>query len=49
MSPSLQEEYKPVVAYSYDNEVIKPYYYSVRLEDEQIDVEYAPSHQVSFI
>lgn len=45
LSPSLQEEYKPVVAYSYDNEVIKPYYYSVRLEDEQIDVEYAPSHQ----
>lgn len=45
LSPSLREEYKPVVAYSYDNEVIKPYYYSVRLEDEQIDVEYAPSHQ----
>ena len=35
LSPSLREEYKPVVAYSYDNEVIKPYYYSVRLEDEQ--------------
>mgnify|MGYP002695678000 FL=1 len=45
LSPSLREEYKPVVVYSYDNEVIKPYYYSVRLEDEQIDVEYAPSHQ----
>ena len=24
LSPSLREEYKPVVAYSYDNEVIKP-------------------------
>lgn len=45
LSPLLQEDCSPIVTYSYDNEVIKPYYYKVRLEDEQIDVEYAPSHQ----
>jgi len=31
--------------YSYDNEEIKPYYYSVDLDDEGINVQYAPSHQ----
>lgn len=35
----------PVLTYSYDNEVIKPYYYSVYLDEPGIDVEYAPSHQ----
>ena len=45
ISPLQRENDKPVVSYSYDNEVIKPYYYKVRLDDEQINVEYAPSHQ----
>lgn len=34
-----------IVRYGYDNEVIKPYYYSVDLDDEGIQVQYAPSHQ----
>ena len=45
ISPLQRENEKPVVSYSYDNEIIKPYYYKVRLDDEQINVEYAPSHQ----
>lgn len=36
---------RPVVAYSYDNEKITPYSYSVCLDDIGIGVEYAPSHQ----
>lgn len=31
--------------YSYDNEVIKPYFYSVYLDNENVEVSYAPSHQ----
>ncbi|MCP9612311.1 GH92 family glycosyl hydrolase [Coprobacter sp. LH1063] len=38
-------EVKPVVKYSYDDEVIKPYYYSVYLDEQNIGVEFAPSHQ----
>jgi predicted alpha-1,2-mannosidase len=36
---------KPVINYSYDNEVVKPYYYSVRLEEPNVNVRFAPSHQ----
>lgn len=36
---------KPVENYSYDQEVITPYRYMVRLDDAAIDVDYAPSHQ----
>lgn len=36
---------EPVVQYSYDNEAIKPYGYSVYLDDAAIDVDFAPSHQ----
>lgn len=36
---------KPVINYSYDNEEIKPYYYSVYLDEYKTQVEYAPSHQ----
>ena len=36
---------KPVVSYSYDNEKIKPYGYSVYLDDQEINVHYAVSHQ----
>lgn len=36
---------QPVIAYSYDREQIRPYRYQVYLDDEQIDVDFAPSHQ----
>lgn len=35
----------PVISYSYDNEVIKPYYYSVFLDEIGADVKFAPSNQ----
>ena len=35
----------PVVSYSYDNEIIKPYYYSVFLDELGAEVKFAPSHQ----
>ncbi len=35
----------PVISYSYDNEIIKPYYYSVFLDEMGADVKFAPSHQ----
>ena len=31
--------------YSYDNENVKPYRYSVYLDDEDINIDFAPSHQ----
>ena len=40
-----EADIKPVISFSYDNEVIKPYYYSVYLDELQTDVRYAPSHQ----
>ncbi|MFV0420314.1 MAG: GH92 family glycosyl hydrolase [Dysgonomonas sp.] len=33
------------INYGYDNEMAKPYFYSVDLDDYGIHVEYAPSHQ----
>ena len=33
------------IHYGYDNEVTKPYYYSVDLDDYGMHVQYAPSHQ----
>ncbi|RZF58696.1 GH92 family glycosyl hydrolase [Sphingobacterium corticibacterium] len=36
---------KPVIDYSYDQEIITPYSYYVYLEDENIDVDFAVSHQ----
>lgn len=36
---------KPIEEYSYDNEVIKPYYYNVYLDEENINVAFAPGHQ----
>lgn len=39
------ENIKNVIPLSYDNEVIKPYYYSVDLDELDIAVKYAPSHQ----
>ncbi|MDR2914735.1 MAG: glycoside hydrolase family 92 protein [Tannerella sp.] len=35
----------PVVNYTYDNENITPYRYSVFFDEENIQVDYAPSHQ----
>lgn len=35
----------PVVSYSYDNEIIKPYYYAVYLDELGAEVKFAPSHQ----
>ncbi|MDR1502126.1 MAG: GH92 family glycosyl hydrolase, partial [Prevotella sp.] len=35
----------PVVNYTYDNEKITPYRYSVFFDEEKIQVDYAPSHQ----
>ncbi len=39
------KDIKRVMPLSYDNEVIKPYYYSVYLDDQDISVQYALSHQ----
>lgn len=39
------DKLNPVISYSYDNEKIKPYAYSVYLDDAEIDVDYAVSHQ----
>ncbi|MCM1143036.1 MAG: GH92 family glycosyl hydrolase [Muribaculum sp.] len=36
---------RPVISYTYDNEDLRPYYYSVRLDEPGIDVKFAPSHQ----
>lgn len=36
---------KSTLDYGYDNEVIKPYYYEVDLDDYGINVQFAPSHQ----
>ncbi len=33
------------INYGYDNEIIKPYYYSVDLDDYGVHAEFAPSHQ----
>ena len=35
----------PVIVYSYDQEKIKPYRYQVYLDEANIQVDYAPSHQ----
>lgn len=40
-----EKDLSSVIAYGYDNEIAKPYYYSVDLDDYNIGVRYAPSHQ----
>ena len=40
-----EADLKPVIHFSYDKEKIYPYYYSVFLDEQNTDVEYAPSHQ----
>jgi predicted alpha-1,2-mannosidase len=36
---------KPVIKYSYDQEKVKPYFYSVYLDEQETEVSFAPSHQ----
>ena len=36
---------KPVIEYSYDLENIRPYFYSVYLDEQGTEVNFAPSHQ----
>ncbi len=47
LSPYQGEEagLKPVIGYSYDREQIRPYRYRVYLDENNIDVDFAPSHQ----
>lgn len=40
-----REALTPVTAYSYDNEMLTPYSYSVYLDAPEINVRFAPSHQ----
>lgn len=40
-----RKEIKPVISYSYDNERITPYSYTVYLDQENIEVDYSLSHQ----
>jgi predicted alpha-1,2-mannosidase len=40
-----EKEIRPVVSYSYDQERITPYSYSVYLDEQQTEVQFAVSHQ----
>ena len=40
-----EKEIRPVIAYSYDHEKITPYSYSVYLDEQQTEVQFAVSHQ----
>ncbi len=40
-----EDEIKAVIPLSYDNEIIKPYYYSADVGENNIHVAFAPSHQ----
>ena len=40
-----EQNLQPVVSYSYDLEEVKPYHYSVYLDEAHVGVEYAPSYQ----
>ncbi len=42
-----ENNFKPSLSYNYDQEKIKPYQYSVVLEDYAIDVNFAPAHQAA--
>lgn len=47
LSPYQGKDLHPVLDYSYDNEKLTPYSYEVLLDDEQIKVKYAVSHQAA--
>ena len=40
-----KKDIKPVISYSYDQEKITPYSYSVYLDEQQTEVQFAVSHQ----
>ncbi len=40
-----EQNIKPVIRYSYDQEEIKPYFYSVYLDEQETEIKFAPSHQ----
>lgn len=40
-----EQDIKPVIRYSYDQEEIKPYFYSVYLDEQETEIKFAPSHQ----
>ena len=40
-----EKDLNPVISYSYDQETVKPYQYSVYLDEQQIGVNYTVSHQ----
>lgn len=40
-----EKDLKPVVSYSYDQEKLTPYSYSVFLDEQQTGIRFAPSHQ----
>ena len=42
-----EKDIQPVVSYSYDQEKITPYSYSVYLDEQQTDVQFALSHQAA--
>lgn len=45
LSPYQGDSLRPVMAYTYDNERLTPYSYSVELDDNRMRAEYALSHQ----
>lgn len=45
LTPYQGEELRPVRAYSYDNEQLTPYSFSVELDDNRLGARYALSHQ----
>ncbi len=45
LSPYTDGDLRPSIRFSYDREQIRPYYYSVYLDEQGTEVEYAPSHQ----
>lgn len=45
LTPYQGEELRPVRAYSYDNELLTPYSFSVELDDNRLGAKYALAHQ----
>lgn len=45
LSPYQGNDIRPVIDYNYDQEKIYPYYYEVVLDDGQLEIKFAPSHQ----
>ena len=47
ISPKSEQSdvFSPIINYTYDNERISPYRYSVHLDEAKVEVDFAPSHQ----